>query len=107
MKTCFNTAASVLMILFLANCTYSVHLVNFSDDIPVFKKSTSKLIESKAEQFVIMGITDNTDYVNLAYDQLISKCPQGHIGAISTKYYTSHGFFSWTNHILIDGYCYN
>jgi len=94
-------------LIFLCNCTHSVHLVNFSEDVPVVKKKNAKLIEAHTSQFVIMGFVQQTDYVDQAYNQLASQCPDGNIGAVATKYYTSHGFFSWTNHILMDGYCYN
>jgi hypothetical protein len=27
------------------------------------------------------------------------------VTGIATKYYTEHGFFSWTNHIVMQGLC--
>jgi len=93
--------------LLLTSCTHSVHLVNFSDDIPLSKKSSARPVQSKAEQFVVLGFATDTNYVNQAYQNLQSQCPQGQIGGIATKYYTDHGFFSWTNVIAMEGFCYN
>jgi len=60
---------------------------------------------SKAEQFVILGFTTNTNYANEAYESLAQKCPNGAISPLTTKYYTSLGFLSWTNHIVLEGVC--
>lgn len=91
----------------LTACTHSVHLVNFSEDLPVAKKKNAQFLEVKTSQFVVLGFSADTNYVNEAYQQLMTGCPQGNLGSIATKYYTSHGFFSWTNYIIMDGYCYN
>lgn len=66
-----------------------------------------KPIEAKSEQFVVFWFADNTNYVNQAYRQLSQQCPEGTITGISTQYYTSHGFFSWTNHVVMQGLCFN
>ncbi|MCK6597388.1 MAG: hypothetical protein L6Q37_03420 [Bdellovibrionaceae bacterium] len=89
----------------LASCTHSVHIVNFSDFRPYREAKTAVSIEAKSEQFVVLGFTDNTSYVNEAYQRLMQKCIDGQISGISTQYYTSLGFFSWTNHIVMQGLC--
>ncbi|MCB0368243.1 MAG: hypothetical protein KDD45_02100 [Bdellovibrionales bacterium] len=64
-------------------------------------------MKSEAEQFVVFWFADNTNYVDEAYRGLERQCPQGKVTGISTQYYTSHGFFSWTNHIVMEGLCIN
>jgi hypothetical protein len=36
---------------------------------------------------------------------LQKQCAAGNIYGISSKYYTDHGFFSWTNNLEMQGYC--
>ena len=95
-----------ILALALSGCTYSVHQVGFSDDIPVSKKKSAKLIHAQADEFVILGFEGDTNYVNKAYAKLIDQCPQGNIGGIATKFYSSHGFLSWTSTVDIEGFCY-
>lgn len=107
MKSALIKISVLALSLFFFSCTHSVHLVNFSEDVPYAKKNVARAVTSETSQFVILGFTNETDYVNQAYAKLMSACPGGNIGAIATKYYTSHGFFSWTNHIVMNGQCYN
>jgi hypothetical protein len=97
-------AALGASLLWLAGCTHSVHLVNFSDFRP-YPSGQERRVEAQAEQQVVLGITDNTNYVNVAYRQLLEKCPRGQLTGIQTKFYTSHGFFSWTEKIAMSGVC--
>ena len=106
MKSRFTFAVLTLS-LALCACTHSVHLVGFSDDVPLQKKKTARLIESHTEQFVILGFSGDTAYVDQAYHKLMHACPDGNVCAIATKFYTDHGFFSWTNHVELEGFCYN
>lgn len=100
--------ACILFICFaFSACTHSVHVVNFSEDIPIAKKKNARAVESKGSQFVILGFASETNYVNQAYNSLLNTCPSGQIAGIATKFYTSHGFFSWTNYVVMSGYCYN
>lgn len=94
-----------LLLPTLNACTYSVHLVNFSDQRPYGRQGHP--IHSESQQFVVMGFVGSTDYVNDAYKQLMHECSGGTVTAIATKYYTDHGFFSWTNHIAMDASCVN
>jgi hypothetical protein len=108
MKLGFVRSCFLMMALALSTgCTHSVHLVNFSDDVPLPKKKSAQPIRSESEQFVVLWVATDTDYADKAYHGLIKQCPQGNIGGIATKYYTDHGFFSWTNKIVMEGYCYN
>lgn len=92
----------VVILLFLSACTHSVHLVNFSDSRPYGQKGTP--VKAESEQFVILGFAFDTKYVDDAYAKLQRSC-SGTVTGIATKYYTDHGFFSWTNRIVMDGYC--
>lgn len=89
----------------LSSCTHSVHIVNFTDFKPYNQNKSIKLIESKAEQSVVLWYADNTNYVNEALKRLQEQCPRGGVTGIATQFYTSHGFFSWTNHVVMQGQC--
>lgn len=97
----------LLSAVFFCSCTHSVHLVNFSDQRPYKRLTDGKQISAHTEQFSVLGFNGDTNYVELAYQKLQSQCPQGKVTAITTKYYTDHGFFSWTNHLEMNGYCIN
>lgn len=94
------------LLMISVGCTHSIHLVNVSDFSPTYREyNKGELVKAKAEQFTIMGFVDNTDYVNEAYGKLLASCPRGTVQGITTQYLTSHGFFSWTNIIEMQGLC--
>src|SRR5688500_18172409 len=94
-------------VLWLQSCTHSVHLVNFSEQRPNLKFSEGKAVTAHGSQFTILGFKTETHYVNDAYRSLLRQCPAGGvISGITTKYYTSHGFFSWTIHVQMEGTCF-
>lgn len=88
-----------------AACTHSIHLVHVSDFDPGVAKDRGKWITAKTEQFVIMGFKFDTEYVDRAYRMLQEDCRGGKVQGITTQFSTSHGFFSWTNKILMQGLC--
>lgn len=95
-----------LILLIICGCTHSLHLSHVSDFSPTFKELNSgKFVQAKTEQFVIMGLVTQTDYVNQTYQKLLNTCPNGSIQGITSQYYTSHGFFSWTNYVEMQGLC--
>ena len=99
-------AIFLILVISFCGCTHSLHVHHVSDFAPTYKSYASgKLVTAKSEQHVVMGWVGQTDYVNQAYDDLISKCPGGHIQGVSTRFSTSHGFFSWTNKIQMEGLC--
>lgn len=103
MKNCWMP---VISFLFLTGCTHSIHLAHVSDFSPTFKEyNKGQLVKAKSEQFTIMGFVADTNYVDEAYHQLIARCPGGSIQGITTEYSTSHGFFSWTNYVEMQGLC--
>jgi hypothetical protein len=90
----------------LVGCTHSLHVSHVSDFAPTFKTyAQGELIKSKATQFVIMGFIYDTNYVDVAYQKLMAECPNGSVQGITTQFSTSHGFFSWTNIINMQGLC--
>ncbi len=87
----------------IVSCSHSIHQVHMSDFDP-HGSIQDNIIEASSEQFVVMGFAFDTDYVNQAYGQMQAQC-DGNIKGITTQYSTSHGFFSWTNKILMKGVC--
>lgn len=99
-----NWVYNIVLIFLVQSCAYSLHEFHVSD----FEKATGtkpNIVEASSEQFVILGIAFDTDYVEIALSQLIQKCPKGTLDGITTKYSTDLGFFSWTNRIKMMGIC--
>ena len=88
-----------------AGCAHSIHEVHVSDFNPGKALTEGQRVNASSEQFVVLGFTGNTDYVDQAYKTLMNQCPAGQITGITTRYSTSLGFFSWTNKILMQGLC--
>ena len=96
----------IVTISLFAGCTHSLHLAHVSDFSPSYKAyQKGTLVKATGEQFTVMGMVGNTDYVEMAYQQLQSQCPRGSIQGITTLFSTSHGFFSWTNYVDLQGLC--
>lgn len=91
--------------IFLLSCGFSVHNVYVSDFLPVTDMKAEEQVEVTKKQFVVLGIVFDTNYVDEAYRELVSKCKEGRIHRITTRYSTALGFLSWTNQIYIKGYC--
>lgn len=89
-------------------CTYSMHEVQsggFAAPTNVAgPPRQGTWIRARAEQSVVLGITDNTDYVDHAYASLESQCA-GDIVGVTTRYSTSLGFLSYTNVVDIQAMC--
>ena len=94
-----------VLLALAVSCTHSIHLVHVSGFDPGVPLDQGKLVEAQSEQFVILGITDDSDYVNQAHAKLLSACTSGSLQGITTQFSTSHGFLSWTNKILMRGLC--
>lgn len=105
MKTNAWMTLLALTSLCLSGCAYSVHELHTSDYDPGVELSQAKVVEAEAEQFVVMGFVTQTDYADKAFERLQGTCPQGRITGIQTRYSTSLGFFSWTNKVVMKGYC--
>jgi hypothetical protein len=88
-------------------CTYSMHEVAASGYAAMptgGPPRQAEWIHSHGEQSVILGITDNTDYVDRAYAQLLGECP-GEIVGLNTRYSTSLGFLSFKNVVEMRAMC--
>lgn len=95
----------LLSLITLASCTHSVHLVNVGDFGNYEKITSGEVVRSEADQFVIFGFTRDTSYTDLAHQRLIEQCPDGNLSGITSRLSTSHGFFSWTNKLVMHGLC--
>lgn len=103
MKSLFLIISTLFL---LSACSHSIHLVHVSDFAPTYKPmAEGRIVQSKAEQFVVMSFVQDTNYVENAYQQLQSTCPGAEIQGITTQFSTSHGFFSWTNYVEMQGLC--
>lgn len=80
-------------------------MVHVGDFRPYQKMTSGKKIDAKAEQWVFLGFTLETDYVNIARKDLMAKCSNGVIQGPVTRISTSHGFFSWTNTAYVQALC--
>lgn len=95
----------VLPLFLLAGCTHSIHMVHTDGlDLVAPMDDKAHYVEAIATQDVVFFFAFDTDYVDQAKRSLESQCP-GKVSAISTQYSTSHGFFHWTNKILMKGLC--
>ena len=91
----------------LQGCTFAVHS-NHTSDYRVSKPIAEyRVVEARGEQIVLMGFAGNTDYVDTTFRELMNQCIGGHVTGVQTRHSTSHGFFSWTNVVLMKGYCSN
>ncbi len=91
--------------ILLAGCTHSIHMVHtdgFNSGISA--KDKVHYVEATATQDVVFFFAFDTHYVDEARAELERQCP-GRVSAVSTQYSTSHGFFHWTNKILMKGLC--
>ena len=91
----------------LVGCTHSVHVNHTSDFQTTKPLNEYKIVEARAEQHVVMGFAGDTQYADDAYRRLMNQCEGGTVTGIQPRYSTSHNFFSWTNVVLMRGYCSN
>jgi hypothetical protein len=61
-------------------------------------------IHAHAEQGVVLGVTNNTHYVDEAYANLLSQCG-GEIVGVNTRYSTKLGFLSYRNAVDLQAFC--
>lgn len=101
-----HISSKIIYVVFsflLTGCAHSVHQVHAGDFYPY--SQDQKRINAHAQQYVVMGFTDNTNYVNDALRELMAACKGGKILGTTTEFMTDLGFFSWTNHIYMQGSC--
>ncbi len=100
-----SAVALGVLLLLSSSCTYSVHLTHTSDFSGMASYAQAKVIEAEVEDTTFLGLTGESAYVDEAFEALQDKCKQGRITGIQTRYSTSHGFMSWTNKVVMKGYC--
>jgi hypothetical protein len=92
-------------VFFFSNCMSSLHQFSPADTTRYYSYDSLKKVEARAEQFTILGFVKDTNYVDSALKDLLSKCVDGKIEGIGTTFKTRLGFFSWTNEVILKGYC--
>jgi hypothetical protein len=89
-------------------CSYSMHEYQAAGYAPATQTSglprEAVWIHAHSNQGVVLGVTDNTDYVDEAYQRLLARCP-GDIVAVNTRYSTKLGFLSYKNTVEIQAFC--
>ena len=97
--------AFVLCLSSLVSCTYALHQVHEGDIERIPTGREFRRVKSQAEQFVVLGFVRQTDYVDKAFGDLARSCAEREVEGIQTRYSTAHGFLSWTNKVVMQGYC--
>jgi hypothetical protein len=98
---------AALALLLTSGCTYSMHEVEAAGyaALPTGgPPRQAEWIHAHGEQHVILGITNNTRYVDHAYAELLDECP-GEIVGLNTRLSTSLGFLSFTNVVEMRAMC--
>ena len=102
------TAGMACIACFACGCSYSMNeyqAAGYAAPTAVAgPPRKAEPITARADQGVILGITDNTDYVDVAYARLVSQC-EGDIVGVNTRYSTKLGFLSYRNTVEMQAYC--
>lgn len=88
-----------------SGCSYALHQVHEGDIARIPTSREFKRVKSQGEQKVVLGFVQQTDFVNRAYRDLAKQCEGHEVEGIQTRYSTAHGFLSWTNKVVMQGYC--
>src|SRR5215467_9026903 len=101
-------ALAALALSVLGGCSYSMNEYHAAGYAPITRTQgpprPARPIVAEGEQFVVLGITQNTDYVDKAYAVLLNEC-DGDIVGVNTRYSSSLGFLSYTNKIRMEALC--
>jgi hypothetical protein len=97
-----------LLATLACGCSYSMHEYQAAGyaapSNPGGPPRHAEWIHASADQHVVLGITDNTRYVDEAYDRLIGQCT-GDIVAVNTRYSTALSFLSYKNTVDMQAFC--
>ena len=97
-----------LLGLFCTGCTYSMHEYQAggyaASPVAGGAPRQAEWVHARAEQSVILGVTDNTDYVDHAYADLLAQCP-GEVVGVNTRFSTNLGFLSFKNVVEMRAMC--
>ena len=88
----------------LVGCTHSVHQVSVSV-AEVSRGAQVRRVVAETKQYIVLYITDNTDFVDEARRELLAQCPRGELVAVETRHSTSHGFLSFDNEVRMTAWC--
>jgi hypothetical protein len=101
-------AAACAMAAGTTGCSYSMHEYQAggyaAPTAVAGPPRQGRWIHARAEQDVALGITDNTDYIDQAYAELLKQCP-GDVVGVNTRFSTSLSFLSYTNVVDIQAMC--
>ena len=96
-----------LLLLMNLGCVHAHHMTAMSDIHAPSHFNDGRLIESEANQVVVLGLAENTDFVVAAYRDLGLQCPNGTVTGIQTRYSTALGFLRWEHTVRMWGYCFD
>jgi hypothetical protein len=88
-------------------CTYSVHEYQAGGYAASPQSGPPRMAEwihARGQQSVVLGITNNTKYVDAAYASLLDQC-SGEIVGLNTRFSTSLSFLSYTNVVEMRAMC--
>ncbi len=100
-------AALALAALGSTGCSYSMHeyqAAGYAATPHPGPPRQASWVHARETQHVVLGITDNTDYVDRAYADLTGQCP-GEIVGVNTRYSTSLSFLPYTNVVEMRAMC--
>jgi len=102
------SAPLLALVVLACGCSYSMHEYQAAGYAPATQTAgpprQAVWIHARANQGVVLGVTDNTDYVDVAYQRLLAQCP-GDIVAVNTRYSTKLGFLSYRNTVEMQAFC--
>lgn len=94
-----------VLLVACTGCAYSIHQYNAGDiSVDVEQLKSAKHIEVETKKNYILAKFDN-DFVDSAYQELASQCMGGQIVGVTSRYITDLSFFSFTEHLDLEGYC--
>ncbi|WP_411821696.1 hypothetical protein [Leptospira sp. 'Mane'] len=105
-----KTVSGVFRLFFILSfgttgCMYSIHQFHAGDTELPSRSESVKQIVAESEQFTVLGIVKDTNYVDDALAKLVAQCPNGIVQSIGSRFSTDLGFLSWTNRVRLEGSC--
>jgi hypothetical protein len=108
MRRALSLVGLAVVAMLACGCSYSMHEYQAAGYAavthPAGAPRQAVWIHSQANQGVVLGITDNTRYVDEAYARLLDQCA-GDIVGINTRYSTKLGFLSFRNTVEMQAFC--
>lgn len=108
MKSLLLIAASAAAALVSSGCAHSLHQHHVADGgtgLTPQQLQRATVVEGRSEEFIILSFSGQTDYVEKAYQNLLARCPNGQIIGTHTTFETALSFLSYTNKVVMKGYC--